>query len=75
MFTEVNGVVANTNQIYSAGQTDLLITWLYKMCMTSTEKNYAIASVIGICIFVVLASISLVVYSRSSAVKNEEDFR
>lgn len=75
MFTEVNGVVANTNQIYSAGQTDLLITWLYKMCMTSTEKNYAIASVIGICIFIVLASISLVVYSRSSAVKNEEDFR
>ena len=75
MFTKVNGVVANTNQIYNAGQTDLLITWLYKMCMTSTEKNYAIASVIGICIFVVLASISLVVYSRSSAVKNEEDFR
>jgi arabinogalactan oligomer/maltooligosaccharide transport system permease protein len=75
MFTTINGVTVNTNQIYSAGQTDLLITWLYKMCMTSTEKNYAIASVIGICIFIVLASISLVVYSRSSAVKNEEDFR
>jgi arabinogalactan oligomer/maltooligosaccharide transport system permease protein len=42
--------------------------------MTSTEKNYALASVIGICIFVVLSSISLVVYGRSSAVKNEEDF-
>ena len=72
--TSVNGVVADANMIYGAGHTDLLITWLYKMCMTSTEKNYALASVIGICIFVVLSSISLVVYGRSSAVKNEEDF-
>ena len=73
----VGGVmqIADANQIYGAGHTDLLITWLYKMCMTSTEKNYALASVIGICIFIVLASISLVIYSRSSAVKNEEDFR
>ena len=73
--TKVNGVIADPNQIYGAGHTDLLITWLYKMCMTSTEKNYALASVIGICIFIVLSSISLVVYSRSSAVKNEEDFQ
>ena len=72
--TSVNGVVADANMSYGAGHTDLLITWLYKMCMTSTEKNYALASVIGICIFVVLSSISLVVYGRSSAVKNEEDF-
>ncbi len=72
--TKINGVIADSNYIYGAGHTDLLITWLYKMCMTSTEKNYALASVIGICIFVVLASISLIVYGRSSAVKNEEDF-
>ena len=75
IITKVNGMVADANQIYGAGHTDLLITWLYKMCVTSTEKNYALASVIGICIFIVLASISLIVYSRSSAVKNEGDFQ
>ena len=72
---QIGEVYADPNYIYGAGHTDLLITWLYKMCMTSTEKNYALASVIGIFIFIVLASISLVVYGRSSAVKNEEDFR
>ena len=71
----INGLPADGNQIYGAGHTDLLITWLYKMCMTNTDKNYALASVIGIFIFIVLAAISLVVYSRSNAVKNEEDFR
>ena len=73
--TEINGVVADPNQLYNAGHTDLLITWLYKMCMEKDDKNYALASVIGIFIFIVLASISLVIYGRSSAVKNEGDFQ
>jgi arabinogalactan oligomer/maltooligosaccharide transport system permease protein len=57
----------------TVGYTDLLITWLFKIAI-GTDSNYKLASVIGICIFVVLSSISLVVYGRSSAVKNEEDF-
>ncbi len=55
-----------------AGQTDLLITWLYKMIMN--EKLYGVASVISIMMFIITAAISLVVYNRSKAVKNEEDF-
>lgn len=76
MFTSVKGQgIQNLNALYGAGQTDLLITWLYKMCMGQVEKNYGVASVIGIFMFIVVASISLVVYSRSSSVKNEGDFQ
>lgn len=56
-----------------AGKTDLLITWLYKL--TVNDRNFKLASVIGILVFVIIASISLIFYSRSNAVKNEEDFR
>lgn len=55
-----------------AGETDLLITWLYKLIMD--KKLYGIASVISILMFIITAVISLVVYNRSNAVKNEEDF-
>ena len=58
----------------SIGQTDLLITWLYKLT-TGTEPKYYLASVIGIMIFVVLAIISLAVYRMLPSVKNEEDFQ
>ncbi len=55
-----------------AGETDLLITWLYKLIQD--KKQYGIASVISIMMFVLTAVISLIVYNRSKAVKNEEDF-
>ena len=55
-----------------AGKTDLLITWLYDL--TLTENNYAIASVIGIFTFVIVAVLSLILYNRSKSVKNEEEF-
>ena len=76
MFTNIKGVgIQNPAALYGAGQTDLLITWLYKMCMTQVEKNYGVASVIGIFVFIVVASFSLIMYSRSNAVKNEGDFQ
>lgn len=56
----------------SAGDTDLLITWLYKLI--SRDNAYGVASVISILMFVLTAVVSLFVYNRSSAVKNEEDF-
>ena len=55
-----------------AGETDLLITWLYKLVMD--KKLYGMASVISILMFILTAVISLIVYNRSKAVKNEEDF-
>lgn len=59
--------------IYSAGQTDLLITWLYDL--TVNEQSYDMASVIGILIFIICAVFSLIFYSRSKSLKNEEDFQ
>ncbi len=56
-----------------AGETDLLITWLYKL--TVTNNDYKMASVIGILVFVVVAVISLVVYNVIPSTKNEEDFQ
>ena len=74
MFTNVNGVLIKTN-IYGAGETDLLITWLYKIAMTQVSKDYGVASVIGIFVFIIVAGFSLIFYSRSNAVKNEGDFQ
>jgi arabinogalactan oligomer/maltooligosaccharide transport system permease protein len=57
------------------GETDLLITWIYKMSMESgSTKNYAMACVLGVLVFLVIAFFSLIFYGRSGAVKNEEDF-
>ncbi len=54
--------------------TDLLITWLYKLSL-GNDRNYKLASVIGILVFIISAVLSLVVYNRSSAVKGEEHFQ
>ncbi len=74
VFTTAGGVPL-TVDVYGAGQTDLLITWLYKIAMTQVNKDYGVASVIGIIVFLIVASISLIFYGRSSAVKNEGDFQ
>ena len=57
----------------SAGQTDLLITWLYKM--TVTDTNYKMAAVIGIMVFLVTAVISLAVYNLLPSVRDEGGFQ
>ena len=59
----------------TVGHTDLLITWLYKMALGSTESKYYMASVIGILVFVVVAVLSLIVYNVIPSTKNEEDYR
>ena len=58
----------------TVGYTDLLITWLFKIT-TGSETKYYLASVVGILVFVVVAIISLIVYSLLPSVKNEEDFQ
>lgn len=60
-----------TAEMYQAGRTDLLITWLYRI--TTGEQNYKLASVIGIITFAVCAIFSLAVYSRTSS-SGEGDF-
>ncbi|MCL2672117.1 MAG: sugar ABC transporter permease [Clostridiales bacterium] len=64
-----------TQKLYEAGQTDLLVTWLYKLSITSQYKDFNIASVIGICTFVICATLSLVTYNITSSKKKEATFR
>ena len=87
LLTQFTGNLNNFNVIYllnqgkplsgamsdNAGQTDLLVTWLYKM--TVTDTNYRMAAVIGIMVFVVTAVISLVVYNMLPSVKDEGGFQ
>ena len=57
----------------SAGQTDLLVTWLYKL--TIDNQQYNLAAVIGIMTFIVLATVALVTYRNSGSYKDEEGFK
>lgn len=62
----------STLEYYKAGKTDLLVTWLYKLATDSFDYNYA--SAIGIIIFIISATISLLIYRRSSANKEQGNF-
>lgn len=89
LITQFIGNINNFNVIYllsgggpgdilkyteGAKGTDLLITWLYKLSL-GADRNYKLASVIGILVFVISATFSLIVYNRSSAVQGEESFQ
>ena len=87
LLTQFTGNLNNFNVIYlltkgqpqsmrltdHAGQTDLLVTWLYKM--TVTDTNYKMAAVIGIMVFLVTAVVSLIVYNMLPSVKDEGGFQ
>ncbi len=57
---------------YAAGETDLLVTWLYKL--TKDSKDYNLSAVIGIIVFIICALGSLITFNMSKASKNEEEF-
>lgn len=85
LITTFTGNINNFNIIYlltsgaptpvgsTAGKTDLLVTWLYKL--TIEEQYYNLGAVIGIMTFIVLAIVSLVTYRNSGSYKNEEGFQ
>lgn len=56
----------------TAGSTDLLVTWLYKL--TIDKQYYNIGAVIGILTFIILAIGALVTYRNSKSYKDEEAF-
>ena len=62
-----------SSNYFQAGETDLLVTWLYKL--TLNEKNYALASTVGIVIFIISATLSLVVFRRATADGKEGEFQ
>ena len=57
-----------------AQSTDLLVTWLYRMT-TDQNPKYNVASVIGIVIFIISATLSLITYNKTSSVKREDAFQ
>ncbi|ROR27416.1 carbohydrate ABC transporter membrane protein 1 (CUT1 family) [Mobilisporobacter senegalensis] len=67
------GNPATLDYFKGAGKTDLLVTWLFKLTIES--KDYCYASTIGIMIFTISAALSLIVYRRTGAYKNEEGFQ
>ncbi len=85
LITQFTGNINNFNVIYlttrgdpakvgdSAGATDLLITWLYKL--TVDKQEYNMGAVIGIFTFIVLSVVSLITYRSSGSYKDEEGFR
>ncbi len=85
IITSFTGNINNFNIIYlltrgdplqignSAGDTDLLVTWLYKL--TVDQQKYNMGAVIGIFTFVVLAAVSLITYRSSGSYKDEEAFK
>ena len=85
IITQFTGNINNFNVIYlltrgepltignSAGDTDLLVTWLYKL--TVDQQKYNMGAVIGIFTFVVLAAVSLITYRSSGSYKDEEAFK
>jgi len=84
LITSFCGNINNFNVIYllsgggptyvgdTAGQTDLLVTWLYKL--TIDQQYYNLGAVIGILTFVILTVITLTTYRNSKSYKNEEAF-
>ena len=58
---------------YFAGDTDLLVTWLYKL--TIDRADYNLGAVIGILTFVVLATVSLITYRNTASYKDEGAFQ
>lgn len=85
LITQFTGNVNNFNVIYllsagaptpvvnSAGKTDLLVTWLYKL--TVDQQYFNLGAVIGIMTFVVLAIVALVTYRNTASYKDEEGFQ
>lgn len=75
IFLLTGGGPLSPSYALSAGQTDLLITWLYKITVTNADQNYSMGAVIGIMIFIVMSFFSLIVFNSSKSVKQEDTFQ
>ena len=58
-----------TNLASTAGSTDLLVTWLYKL--TIDKQYYNVGAVVGILTFIILAVGSLLTYRNSKSYREE----
>lgn len=83
LITQFAGNINNFNVIYLltngnptngdyqfAGHTDLLVTWLYKL--TLDQNKFNMASAVGIILFLIIASISILTYRRTKSFREED---
>ncbi len=78
-----NVIYLLTNDVYntmdqklansSAKEVDLLVTWLYRL--TQDKYNYKMASVIGIFVFIICATFTLIAFNKMIKGDKEEDFQ
>jgi arabinogalactan oligomer/maltooligosaccharide transport system permease protein len=61
-----NPIVADST-ITSARGTDIMVTWIYKLTITLLKYNYA--SVLAVCIFVILAPFAIYNFRRTKSFK------
>jgi arabinogalactan oligomer/maltooligosaccharide transport system permease protein len=71
IFLLSGGGPQNVN-MYNAGETDLLVTWLYKLTMNNNDNNLAAA--IGILVFIICGSLSLITFNNTKSAKDEGAF-
>lgn len=69
IYLMTNGQPANAEYQF-AGHTDILITWLYNLSLNNGKYNFA--SVIGIFIFIIVASFSIWNIRRTKAFREED---
>jgi arabinogalactan oligomer/maltooligosaccharide transport system permease protein len=63
----------SSQTMFQAGQTDLLVTWLFKL--TLFDSDYKMASTLGILIFMISSFLSLIIFAKTGGVKNEDTFQ
>jgi arabinogalactan oligomer/maltooligosaccharide transport system permease protein len=83
LITQFAGNINNFNVIFlltggnpatmaynNAGETDLLVTWLYKLTLDFNQYN--IAAAVSILIFLFIAALAIVLYTRTRSYKEED---
>lgn len=74
-FLTGGGPAYEGSALLGLGKTDLLVTFLYKVVTSTNDAQYGIASAIGIIIFVLCSFVSIVMYNKTGAVKEEDQFQ
>lgn len=72
IFLLTGGGPSSQDYYNGAGKTDLLVTWLYKL--TVNTSDFDLAATIGILVFIICAFLSLITFNSTKSAKNEEEF-
>ncbi len=72
IFLVTGGQPVTNDYAFGSGKTDLLITLLYKLSVDKTE--YGLGAAIGILVFIVCATLSLITFNLTKSAKDEEAF-